>query len=533
MACGTLSGRTIDEMGKLGIDVGLSLRILENINAGKYDGIEPASVSGIPAIDGKKIVDVTGDLDRTCALEDAAARIGCLDPSIDVRSIGEVRGDAITFDADGLAALGVRLYPLLAYGVLNGGSASSYLDHTKNRAFNPTLFEICRREFDIVESLSRGKAKGVTPAFVNPDGSPGPSFLELKMRSLLIETLRHRILAGAKNSALEPMFQMTSVFNNDEISLAYERYGRSGVLLDLVSETGFDVTKVLTGVQPMLAAFTHSSCGTPKELFLRAGGKEGAPLAMPGGHGQNFIYLADVYRRLYENGKRFVSLGNVDNVGFTVNPVHLALLALGGNEAGFEFAWRTRVDVKGGVLILDREGRLNCADIGAAISKEEIQRIEKEGKRILFNVASGLFDLEYLVRHLEEIAAGLPMRISDQDKDAGKYAQVEQVTWEVIALLANPLVFGVDKYVRFLASKLLLEGLMASGVGLADRGYPEDPDPECDLRGIAKKLSAGLARQLSTTYGLELINGRWSPRSAAEVAGMLRTDPIHALSCFR
>jgi UTP--glucose-1-phosphate uridylyltransferase len=413
--------------------------------------------------------------------------------------------------------------------VLNGGSASSYVDSKKNESFSPVLFDIYKEEFKSIESISRGKAKGITPAFINEDGTHGPSFLELKMRSILIEMLRYSALTGTKNKVTIPMFQMTSVYNNDEILKAYESYKKSKLLESLKKETGCDITNVATGIQPMLAAFTHSSEGRPKGFFLKAKGKENEPLPMPGGHGHNFIYLKKVYADLYKQGKRFAFLGNVDNIGFTINPVSLSLLALGGGNAGFEFAFRTKVDIKGGVLIIDQNKKLNCADIGAAISKDEINRDEHEGKKILFNVATGLFNLEYLVNNIDAIAENLPMRFSDQDKDAGKYSQAEQVTWEVICIVNNPLIFCVDKYTRFLASKLLIEGLMASGLKLDDPKYPKDPVPEKDLSAIAKRLTEGLTRQLSTTYGLKKQGKVWVPKSPSELIKELAANPLENL----
>jgi UDP-N-acetylglucosamine pyrophosphorylase len=227
--------------------------------------------------------------------------------------------------------------------------------------------------------------------------------------------------------------------------------------------------------------------------------------------------LRDVYRRLYEQGKRFVYLGNVDNLGFTVDPVSVAYLALTGKQAGFDFSFRTPVDVKGGILVVDQEGKLNAADLGPAVSKEDADAAEKRGKNILFNCATGLFDLKYLVEHLDYIIEHLPMRISDQDKDAGKYSQAEQITWEIIGMLDDFLVFGIDKYDRFLAAKLLSETLMTSGIKLDDPNYPSSEDPSSDLKGIAAKLHGGLTEKLQTVYGMKRAGGRWVPKSAHEL----------------
>jgi UDP-N-acetylglucosamine pyrophosphorylase len=316
---------------------------------------------------------------------------------------------------------------------------------------------------------------------------------------------------------LYPMFQMTSVYNDEEIAGAYEEYRQSPLLRELIDAADIDITRVETGVQPMIAAFTHSDQGRPKDIFRHAFGQEGETLPLPGGHGQNFQMLRDVYRRLYEQGKRFVYLGNVDNLGFTVDPVSVAYLALTGKQAGFDFSFRTPVDVKGGILVVDQEGKLNAADLGPAVSKEDADAAEKRGKNILFNCATGLFDLKYLVEHLDYIVEHLPMRISDQDKDAGKYSQAEQITWEIIGMLDDFLVFGIDKYDRFLAAKLLSETLMTSGIKLDDPNYPSSEDPSSDLKGIAEKLHGGLTEKLQTVYGMKREGGRWVPKSAQEL----------------
>jgi UDP-N-acetylglucosamine pyrophosphorylase len=276
-------------------------------------------------------------------------------------------------------------------------------------------------------------------------------------------------------------------------------------------------TDVLTGVQPMLAAYTHSSFGRPKDVFTTAYGQENTPLPMPGGHGQNFQILRDCYHRLYASGIRMVYLGNVDNLGFTVDPVAVALVALQGKTGGFEFAFRTVVDTKGGVLVIDQNKRLNCADLGVAISQEEMLTAEESGKQILFNCATGLFDLEYLVSHLEVISANLPLRFSDQDKDAGRYSQAEQVTWEIIGMLDDFYIFGIDKYDRFLAAKIALETLMASGVGLTELRATAAPDWAKDLKEAAGKLHAGLQQKLATAYGLKKVDGRWVPKAVSEL----------------
>lgn len=502
---------------ELGIDGELTFRILEAYNAGRYDGVEPVHVSALPKVDGRTILDLTGDITYRTPVEQAELSLRTLGVDLDVRASCKIDDGDLIFGRAQLEAVGRRLYPLLAYGILNGGSATSYVDLTKNRAFSEGVFEICRETFGRIAALSSGHAKGTTPAFVHPDGTPGPSYVELKMRNLLIEELRSRPLVGTGGPALFPMFQMTSVNTNSEIADAYKQYRDRPLLRDLIAETGFDVADVLTGVQPMIAAYTHDRDGRPKRLFTEAYGEAGRLLPLPGGHGQNFQILSEIYRELYRMGKRFVILGNVDNLGNTIDPAELALIALSGKQAGFDFAFKTPVDVKGGILVRDQHGRLDCADIGPAISHDEVLEAEATGTPILFNCAAGLFNLEYLIANLDSIIEELPTRWSNQVKDAGAYSQAEQVTWEIIGMLDDFFVFGVDKYERFLAAKLLIESLMTSGIGLHDSRYPTDADPAHDLKGVAQRLHSGLIRKLPSAYGMRLEGRRWVPLTVREL----------------
>jgi UTP--glucose-1-phosphate uridylyltransferase len=508
----------LNQLRKQGIDLELTRTILDNFNRGNYDHILPVKVKDIPVIDGKKIIDISGKIRFQVGEKEAESRLAALglDPGKALEGV-ERRDGTLTFDRRSLSRLGLRLYPFLSYGILNGGSASSYVDIKKNQEYNPVLFSLCEKEFLIYEKMARNKAKGLVAAFLNEDSSPGPSFMELKLRSILIEALRYQVFTGTRDIVLWPCFQMTSLYNHEEIGESLSAFRKSPFLKDLIAWTGIDMCQLRSEVQPLIAAFTHSGEGKPRKIFSRANGKTNSPLPMPGGHGQNFLVLKEVYRELYRLGKRFAYLGNVDNLGYTVNPVGLAILALSGGEGAFEFAHRTGVDVKGGVLVIDQKDRINCVDIGPGISREEIIRVENSGKKVLFNCATGLFSLPYLIENIEEIVRNLPVRFSDQNKDAGRYSQAEQITWEVISLMDRPVICAVNKYSRFLAAKTAMETLMTSGVRLGDPLYPTDPDPEKDLKSLAGKLHTGLVDILSATYGLGHQGGAWVPRPAAEL----------------
>jgi UTP--glucose-1-phosphate uridylyltransferase len=490
----------LDDMLAKGIDLDATLEILAELNAGTWEGAGSVEAIGVPPVDGNTIVPLSPSMSYELPAAAAAARLGAL--GIDIPSGAGRQGSKVRFDHETLVDLGEQLYGVCAWGVLNGGSATSYADRKKNAALGPGTFEALRPGFDLLAPLCEGKPKGITPAYINPDGSPGESFLVLKMRAALRCASRYVERFGHGTRPPLPFFQMSSKGTDAALAEAYQAYASHPWLARLIAGTGSDPTRPRSAVQTMLAAFSHSSEGSPRRIYDRAWGKPDSTLALPGGHGQSYRILGEVYRSLLADGYRYAYLGNVDNIGYFPDPAELAVMALSGAEAAFEFSYRTPVDVKGGILVATSKGRMTVAELGQAISFDEAARLEAGGQQILFNCATGLFDLAALVPALDRIARSLPVRISDQDKDAGKYSQAEQSTWEVVGLLDSPLGFAVEKKERFLAAKLLAETVMASGA-IDTRAFPED------LKTTALTLSSGLAATLEGPCGLKLRDGRW------------------------
>jgi len=501
-----LSEALLADMSSKGIDIDLSLSILEDWNSGFYDNVKPVKAVSVPAIDGESVIDTSALVTLIRPFDQAKLLYDSLNLPLPK---GLPRSGAnLLFDRASLEELGLRLLSRAAWGVLNGGSATSYADRKKNRAYGDDVFSLLAAGFDRLEPLCRDKPKGLAPAFLNPDGSPGPSFLLLKMRARLLLAEKYRGRLGDSDMPILPLFQMSSSGNDAELAQAYEAMRAEALLSGpAASLGGIDASGAVswaTGIQPMIAAFSHSSEGKAKRIFDSAWGKPDSALALPGGHGQSFRILAKVLRDLRASGIRWAWLGNVDNLGFVPDPLRLALLALSGQPAAFEFAYRSPLDVKGGILVETSEGGRTIADIGPAISFDEVRRLEEGGSSILFNCATGLFDLEWLVPRLDEIGRALPVRFTDQDKDAGRYSQAEQVTWEVASLLPSFLSFAVRKEERFIAAKLLAETLLASGLGLGDPRVP------ADLAAASAMLHRGLIARLEGEYGLRLREGRWS-----------------------
>lgn len=510
------------DMASKHIDIGLTLNILNRYNSGEFDHFTKIIPDGVPLIDGTSVIDMRDKsrgrilfcYPRQTALMHLEKNgiqfpFGTRVAGSQILEKMENGKSYLFFTAGALEELGHQLLDRCAYGVLNGGSATSYADTKKNRAIDESLFSSLKPLFEYFAPLCKDVPKGLTPAYINPDGSPGASFLELKMRARLLAAAvaarRREEPALAPRQPFMPLYQMTSTANYGQLAQAYTDLSTSPFLSPLSAEVGIKAAEWQSGIQPMIAAYTHSQEGLPKRIFDRAYGKEHSALPLPGGHGQSFMVLGDIFREYQRQGIRYAMLSNVDNIGAYVDPIELAILAISGKPAGFDFAFKTAVDVKGGILVQSQAGSKNVVDIGPAIALDEVKRLEEKGSSILFNCATGIFDLDWLVPHLEEITKRLPVRFSDQNKDAGLYSQAEQVTWEVVSLLPDFIAFAVEKKRRFLAAKMLSEMLLTSGFGVDDSSVP------LPLREMGKTLHDGQIWLLEHIYGLKLHTGRWEP----------------------
>ena len=496
-------------MDKVGIDIPLSIERIRRANAGNFDNVSPIKAKKLPDSSDTRIFNPS-NYTITLPFEIAQRRIDDLHlpTTLNLKDIGiyNDKNGSISFNPIALEKLGLYMAPVTAFGYLNGGSASSYLDRKRIRKAYPELLTVYKDLLPQCDTLCADKPKGCTPAYWNPDGTPGYSFLALKIRALLIRHLKWKKLTGIHDSTtLYPIFEMTSHLTDSHLKSAYSEYANTELLSGLCKSTGWNHTSILSAKQPLLAAMSPEK---PYTIFSRTNGKINSPLAMPGGHGHSFYVLKNIYKQMYDSGIRFAYLGNIDNSGFLINDRSLAVMALTGKQGCFDFSKKTEADIKGGILLEDQNGRLNCGDIGLAISEKRIQEYEQKNTPILFNTASGLFNLEWLINNLDRIISDLPTRLTVQDKDRGKYTQAEQITWEVLGMMDDKLICMVDKYERFIASKMIVEMLMASQLKPDRTSSPTFPE---ELRNVAANLSNGLAKLLSHPYGLSLNNGRWEP----------------------
>jgi len=499
-----------------GISTSATEALLARLNRapGSSSTVRAGASYTIPSFDGKRIIDGRPrTLAYSISQQQAVARLSHLIPSVDWTALVPGSG---SLNADQLSAIGKKLLPLLSFGLLNGGAATSYADATKNREAYPDYFSVVQTLFNEQAPAIGGKPKALSPACYTKAGEPGPSFMDLKLLGIVIAAIRyleqHQTAIGTAHQQLLPglpWIQMVNPVGAPLISGALSSFadspaGKLSFTL-LAEKTSPEFAKKfiaklcdpLTAVQELLPALALPESDGTYHCFDKAFGETGRVLGLPGGHGMVYATMSTIFKQLYAQGKRFVYLGNIDNLGFFPDPKALAVAALSACDGLFEFSLKTTMDTKGGILVQDEQGQVTCTDIGMAISKSEVKAFEDKGLPILFNCATGLFNLEYLVNNAQNIEQNLPLRVSTQHKDAGHYCQAELSAWEIIGIMKHPVIFGVEKSERFIPAKILLDTFATSLIKM-------DETNDTTLQTLSRGLHEGMRTVLKQAYGLNM-----------------------------
>ena len=471
----------------------------------------------MPEIDNEQVIDMRDDVPlrmpyRQCVVALAKyipyAQLQSLLPAVERRTTEGV----VQWNNALLTEVGRALYHTCAYGMFNGGSATSYTDAIHNQNLNAQLFEQWRERIDNSARAYGQLPKGLCPALYNRDGEGAWSFMELH--------IRHLVRESARCGRAIPLFQMTSPSSDAHIRDAtqkiYARYFSAAEACDHYALSG----DMLCAVQPLLATFAYNakggslfdagwqpqeagSTGVPRSappLFIDPRAEKRRAYGLPGGHGQCFGVLRTLLEALFARGVRFVWLGNVDNVGYTMNPIALAYLVLRGGEALFEAVPRSTVDRKGGVLVRDGNGQVRCMELGAEVQLAQVLDAEREGKTTLFNCAIGLFNVETLLLKMDAYIQRLPVHALHKKTVRGDYWQLEQITWDIIGLIDNPCICIGHKSERFLAAKLISESFLLSGL---------PTQQHTALADMGERLCTAMQKKAQEEYGIVYKEGTW------------------------
>ncbi|HOT60324.1 MAG TPA: hypothetical protein PLJ83_11745, partial [Spirochaetales bacterium] len=156
-----LNPELIRAMKEKKIDIDATLALLNTINSTQIDEKPAIQFTGLPNIDGKVIVNCK-NLDFFDAPEARAKEILALTNLPETLATSKTNG-IWRFERQALIRIGTALFAFTAYGVLNGGSATSYGDVKKNASINADVFNAIKPIFDTLAPLCKDKPKGITP----------------------------------------------------------------------------------------------------------------------------------------------------------------------------------------------------------------------------------------------------------------------------------------------------------------------------------------------------------------------------------
>ncbi|KAI9193194.1 UTP--glucose-1-phosphate uridylyltransferase-domain-containing protein [Polychytrium aggregatum] len=245
---------------------------------------------------------------------------------------------------------------------------------------------------------------GTTMGCVGPKSAievrDGMTFLDLSVRQIQYLNTKHNTNV--------PLILMNSFNTDDETGRIIQKYRAHQVDILTFNQSRFP--RVM------------------KESLLPMPTKPDAPLSQwyPPGHGDLFESLSNsgLLDKLINEGKEYLFVSNVDNLGATVDTTILEHVIASGAEFIMEVTDKTKADVKGGTLI-DYEGKIRLLEV-AQVPSEHIDDFKSVKKFKIFNTNNLWISLKAIKRVIEEQSLGMEIIVNTKTLDSGeKIIQLE------------------------------------------------------------------------------------------------------------
>uniref|UniRef100_A0A8D0CL87 UTP--glucose-1-phosphate uridylyltransferase n=1 Tax=Scleropages formosus TaxID=113540 RepID=A0A8D0CL87_SCLFO len=184
---------------------------------------------------------------------------------------------------------------------------------------------------------------------------------------------------------------------------------------------------------------------------------ENADAWYPPGHGDIYpsFYNSGLLEQLISEGKEYIFVSNIDNLGATVDLYILHFLMSQPNGKRCEFIMevtdKTRADVKGGTLI-QYDGKLRLLEI-AQVPKAHVDEFKSVTKFKIFNTNNLWISLSAIKRLQEQSAMDMEIIVNPKTLDGGlNVVQLETAVGAAIKSFDNALGINVPRS-RFLPVK--------------------------------------------------------------------------------
>ncbi|KAI8882145.1 UTP--glucose-1-phosphate uridylyltransferase [Backusella circina FSU 941] len=272
---------------------------------------------------------------------------------------------------------------------------------------------------------------GTTMGCVGPKSAievrDGMTFLDLSVRQ--IEYL------NKKNDVSVPFILMNSFNTDDDTKRIVQKYATHNV----------DIITFNQSRHPRIK----------KESLLPVPRSPTSPIEQwyPPGHGDLYesIYNSGLLDQLLEQGKEYLFVSNVDNLGATVDFNILHHMIESNSEFIMEVTDKTKADIKGGTLV-DDDGQIRLLEI-AQVPDEHVEDFKSIKKFKIFNTNNLWINLKAIKRIMDEEAMELEIIENNKTTPEGeKVIQLETAVGAAIKHFSNAHGVNVPR-TRFLPVK--------------------------------------------------------------------------------
>ena len=231
----------------------------------------------------------------------------------------------------------------------------------------------------------------------------------------------------------------------------------------------------------------------------------------PPGHGDVFesVFNSGLVDTLLAQGKEYLFVSNVDNLGATVDTKILRMLQETECEYCMELTDKTRADIKGGTII-SYDGKVSLLEV-AQVPKKYLEQFKSIKKFKVFNTNNIWLNLRAIKRVMQTTGLELDIIVNNKAVGDKKVVQLETAIGAAISYFKNACGVNVPRS-RFLPVKstsdlMLIQSNMftlKSGSLVKNPAREFATTPVVKLGDEFKKVSAYLSRFGSIPDVLEL-----------------------------
>jgi UTP--glucose-1-phosphate uridylyltransferase len=318
-------------------------------------------------------------------------------------------------------------------------------------------------------------------------GCKGPkSVIEVRGDTTFLDLIVQQIesLNNTFPGADVPLLLMNSFNTDSETAKIIQKYQDTNVTITTFQQSRFPRI-VKDTLQPM--PLTHD--GHEHEDWY------------PPGHGDVFsaLYNSGLVETLLAQGKEYLFVSNVDNLGATVDLNIVNHMEANGIEYCMELTDKTRADIKGGTII-SYDGKVSLLEV-AQVPKKHVEEFKSVSKFKVFNTNNIWLNLRAVQKLMQSGEMKLDIIVNGKEAKGQKVIQLETAIGAAIGYFKNAGGVNVPRS-RFLpvksTSDLML--IQSNMYALKSGSLIQNPDrqfastPVIKLGGAFKKVSDYLAR---------------------------------------